>query len=106
MLAAGLGQVSDVASARPREIETEDKVITWAGASPHDDSARCNIWRSLMKNLALAAVLSLAATSAFADSAEAPVMEATAVERMTASSAGGVVVPLLILLVLAAAVAN
>ncbi|MDA1287197.1 MAG: hypothetical protein O3A08_12415 [Proteobacteria bacterium] len=58
-----------------------------------------------MKSIALAAALSLAATSVFAGSYAAPVMEPTVMgEKASASSGGGVVVPLIVLLVLAAAV--
>ena len=59
-----------------------------------------------MKKIALAAALSVAASSAFAGGVAEPVMEAPVVEAQTASSAGGIVVPLLLLLVIAAAAAN
>ncbi|MEH7828690.1 hypothetical protein [Gemmobacter denitrificans] len=59
-----------------------------------------------MKKLALAAVLSVAATTAFAGGVAEPVMEPEVVEAATSSSAGGIVVPLLLLLVVAAAAAN
>jgi len=59
-----------------------------------------------MKKLALAAALSLAATSAFAGGMADPVMEPEpVVEEASSSSAGGLIVPLL-LLVLVAAVAS
>lgn len=61
-----------------------------------------------MKKIALAAALSLAATSAFAGKygkmAE-PVVEAPVVVEATKSSSGGVIVPLMLLLIVAAAVA-
>ena len=58
-----------------------------------------------MKKLALAAAVSLAASTAFAGGMAEPVMEpAPVVEK--ASSSGGIVVPLLLLLVVAAAVAS
>jgi len=58
-----------------------------------------------MKSIALAAALSLAATSAFAGSYVAePMMEpAVMVEKASSSSGGGVLVPLIVLLVLVAA---
>ena len=58
-----------------------------------------------MKKLALAAALSLAATSAFAGGVE-PVMEPTPVEAAASSSNGGLIVPLLLLVLVAAAVSN
>jgi len=58
-----------------------------------------------MKKLALAAAVSLTASTAFAGGMAEPVMEpAPVVEK--ASSSGGIVVPLLLLLVVAAAVAS
>ena len=60
-----------------------------------------------MKKIALAAALSLGATTAFAGGMAAPVMEAAPVEAKTASSSSsGMVIPLLVLLVVAAAVAS
>ena len=61
-----------------------------------------------MKKIALAAALSLAATSAFAgghgSKYKEPVVEpAVVVADAKSSSAGGIVVPLMLLLVLAAA---
>ncbi|WP_435257125.1 hypothetical protein ACSBLW_13435 [Thioclava sp. FR2] len=56
-----------------------------------------------MKKLALAAVLTVAATTAFAGGMAEPVMEPEIVEAATSSSAGGVIVPLLLLLLIAAA---
>ena len=62
-----------------------------------------------MKKIALAAALSLAASTAFAGGMATPVMEPTPVVTtvtQTSSSAGGLVVPLLLLLVLAAAASS
>ena len=64
-----------------------------------------------MKKIALAAALSLAATSAFAGSMggkyKEPVVEpAVVVADAKSSSAGGIVVPLMLLLVIAAAAAS
>ena len=58
-----------------------------------------------MKKIALAAALSLAATTAFAGGLATPAIEPAVVEAQTASS-GGVVVPLLILVLIAAAAAK
>ena len=59
-----------------------------------------------MKKLALAAVLTVAASTAFAGGMAEPVMDPAVVEATTSSSAGGIVVPLLLLLVVAAAASN
>ncbi len=62
-----------------------------------------------MKKLALAATLSVAATSAFAGGmapAPAPMMEPEVVVEESSASSGGFVVPLLLLAVVAAAVAD
>ncbi len=59
-----------------------------------------------MKKIALAAALSVAASSAFAGGLVEPVMEPEVVEAQTSSSSAGVVVPLLLLLIIAAAAAN
>jgi len=59
-----------------------------------------------MKSIALAAALSLAASSAFAGGYTAPVMEPVVMtEKASSSSGGGVLVPLIVLLVLWAALA-
>ncbi len=59
-----------------------------------------------MKKLALAAALSVAATTAFAGGMAEPVMEPEIVEAATSSSAGGIIIPLLLLIVIAAAASN
>ncbi|MDT8857644.1 hypothetical protein RNZ50_21880 [Paracoccaceae bacterium Fryx2] len=60
-----------------------------------------------MKKLALAAVITVAASTAFAGGINVePIMEPTIVEAQTSSSAGGIVVPLLLLLIIAAAVSS
>ncbi len=59
-----------------------------------------------MKKLALAAALSVAATTAFAGGLVEPVMEPEVVEAATSSSAGGIIIPLLLLIVIAAAASN
>ncbi len=59
-----------------------------------------------MKKLALAAVLSVAATTAFAGGMVEPIMEPEVVEAATSSSAGGIIIPLLLLIVIAAAASN
>ena len=60
-----------------------------------------------MKKIALAAALSLAATSAIAGGLVEPTVEPEVVETKAASSsAGGIIVPLLVLLLVAAAASN
>ncbi len=59
-----------------------------------------------MKKLALAAALSVAATTAFAGGTAEPTMVPEAVAPVTSSSNGGLLIPLLLLLVLAAAASN
>ena len=58
-----------------------------------------------MKKLALAAAVSLAASTAFAGGMAEPVMEPEVVVEKSSTS-GGMVIPLLLLLVVAAAVAS
>jgi hypothetical protein len=59
-----------------------------------------------MKKLALAAVLSVAATAAVAGGLAEPVIEPVVIVEETASTSGGLVVPLLLLAVIAAVAAN
>lgn len=60
-----------------------------------------------MKKIALAAALSMAATTAFAGGMAEPIMEEPVIEEKAAStSAGGIIVPLLVLLLVAAAASN
>lgn len=59
-----------------------------------------------MKKVALAAALSLAATTAFAGNMAEPVMEPEVVVEDTSSSSGGILVPLFLLVMLAAAASN
>ena len=59
----------------------------------------------IMKKIALAAALSITATTAFAGGMVEPVMEPAVVEAGTSSS-GGIVLPLLLLVAVAAAVAS
>ncbi len=75
------------------------------------DAAFCCVSAYLeesMKKLALAAVITgVAATAALAGGVEAPIMEAPViVEETAAGSAGGLLVPLILLALLAAAIAN
>jgi hypothetical protein len=60
-----------------------------------------------MKKIALAAALSVTASTAFAGNISAPIMEAPIIveEAKSGSSSSGILVPLLILAVVAAAVA-
>ncbi len=59
-----------------------------------------------MKKLALAAALSVAATSAFAGGYAEPILEPVVIVEDTSSSAGGVLVPILAIILIAAAIAN
>jgi hypothetical protein len=59
-----------------------------------------------MKKLALAAALTVAASTAFAGGMAEPVMEPEVVEANTSSSAGGIIVQQLLLVVIAAAASN
>ncbi|MCV2867385.1 hypothetical protein OEW28_01925 [Defluviimonas sp. WL0002] len=59
-----------------------------------------------MKKLALAAALSVAATSAFAGGMAEPIMEPAPVVEEASSSSAGIVVPLLLLVLVAAAASN
>lgn len=59
-----------------------------------------------MKKIALAAALSLAATTAFAGGMAEPEMEPAVVAAETSSSSGGIIIPLLLLLLVAAAAAD
>lgn len=59
-----------------------------------------------MKKLALAAALSVTASTAFAGGMAEPVMEPEVVKASTSSSSAGLIVPLLLLVVLAAAASN
>jgi len=59
-----------------------------------------------MKKLALAAALTVAASTAFAGGMVEPEMEPEVVAAATSSSSAGVIVPLLLLLLIAAAVAG
>ncbi|MBO6604603.1 MULTISPECIES: hypothetical protein [Paracoccaceae] len=58
-----------------------------------------------MKKLALAAAISVAATSAFAGGMAEPVLEPVVIVEDTSTSAGGILVPILALILIAAAVA-
>ena len=73
--------------------------------SPLQNSAPCEILEVTMKKIALAAALSVAATTAFAGGMAEPVMEPAVVEA-GASSSGGIILPLLLLVAVAAAVAS
>ncbi len=60
-----------------------------------------------MKKLALAAVITVAASSAYAGGLSAPIMDPTPIAVDTSgSSAGGIVVPLILLALIAAVAAN
>ncbi len=59
-----------------------------------------------MKKLALAAALSLTATSVFAGGPVEPIMEPEVIVEETSTSPGGIVVPLVLLAVIAAVAAT
>ena len=59
-----------------------------------------------MKKLAIAAVISVAATSAFAGGLAEPIIEAPVIIEETASSTAGGIVPLLLLIAVIAAAAS
>ena len=59
-----------------------------------------------MKKIALAAALSVAATTAFAGGVVEPVMEPEVVAAATTSSSGGILIPLLLRVIVAAAVSS
>jgi len=56
-----------------------------------------------MKKIALAAVITMTATAAFAGGMAEPMIEPEIIETATSSSAGGLIIPLLLLAVLVAA---
>ncbi len=58
-----------------------------------------------MKKLVLAAALTAAASTAFAGNLEAPIVEAPVIVEETQGSSGGVWLPLLLLVLVGAAVA-
>ena len=58
-----------------------------------------------MKKVALAAALSLAATTSFAGGLDEPIIEPEIIVEDTSSSAGGILVPIMLLVLLGAAVA-
>jgi hypothetical protein len=73
----------------------------------------CLFWRQKyrrlqMKNIVLAAALTLTASTAFAGNMEEPMMEAPVIveETSSSSSAGGIILPLMAILLLAAAASN
>lgn len=77
-----------------------------SGVNTFTHYAAGKILEDTMKSIALAAALSIAATSAFAGGYTAPVMEPTVMEEQASSSSGGgVLVPLIVLLVIWAALA-
>ncbi|GAA0297015.1 hypothetical protein [Rhodovulum strictum] len=59
-----------------------------------------------MKKIALAAAVSVAATAGFAGNMAPPVMEPEVIVQDTSSSAGGIIVPILALILLAAVIAD
>jgi len=64
----------------------------------------CGFWRKKMKKLALAVALAAAASTATAGSLSEPVVEAPVVMEETQSSSAGAWLPILMILIVAAAV--
>jgi hypothetical protein len=62
------------------------------------------ILEDIMKKLALAAALSVVATGAFAGGMVQPVVEPVVIVEDTSSTAGGILVPILALILIAAAI--
>jgi len=56
-----------------------------------------------MKKIALAAVITMTATAAFAGGMAEPMIEPEIIETATSSSAGGLIIPLLLVAILVAA---
>ena len=71
---------------------------------------QCNCWRAKlevnMKKLVLAAALTAAASTAFAGAPADPVIEAPVIVEEANSTSGGIILPLLILIAVAAAVSD
>jgi hypothetical protein len=98
-----------VAFARPKCFIRPTSNNLVASGLGLDVPTRCIKLETEMKKIALAATLSVAASTAFAGGMATPVMEETpmvAEMTQTSSSNGGLLIPLLLLLVLAAAASN
>jgi len=90
------------------QVKNENEVQSWVLVAgfpiPSPFMRRANFLEDTMKSIALAAALSLAATSAFAGAMSDPVMEPVVIEESSSSSSGGgVLVPLIAILVIWAA---
>jgi len=59
-----------------------------------------------MKKIALAAVVTMTATAAFAGGMADPIIEPEVIETATSSSSGGLIIPLLLIAVAAAAASS
>jgi ABC-type cobalamin transport system permease subunit len=66
----------------------------------------CHFWRKNMKKLVLAAALTAAASTAFAGAPAFPFIEAPVMIEETGSSSSGILLPLILLAIVAAAVSN
>ena len=75
------------------------------GARPSSLLSGAHLLEVNMKKVALAAALSLAATSAFAGGLDAPIIEPEIIVEDTGSSGGGLLIPILLLVLIGAAVA-
>jgi hypothetical protein len=74
------------------------------GLLPLPANRQAKFLEDTMKSIALAAALSLAASSAFAGAVSDPVMDPVVMEEHSSSSSGGIVLPLIALLIVWAAV--
>ena len=87
-------------------LESEYEEYSWVRAVASANLAVCRKLEIDMKKIALAAALSVAASTAFAGGVAEPVMEPEVVAAATTSSSGGILIPLLLLVVVAAAVSS
>lgn len=98
------GQI--VAFWNARGLQSSYEEYSWVHSVASANLAECRKLEINMKKIALAAALSVAASTAFAGGVAEPTMEPEVVKAATSSSAGGIIVPLLLLLVVAAAVSS
>ena len=87
-------------------LQSDYEEYSWVRAVASANLAVCRKLEIDMKKIALAAALSVAASTAFAGGVAEPVMEPEVVAAATTSSSGGILIPLLLLVVVAAAVSS
>ena len=87
-------------------LESDYEEYSWVRAVASANLAVCRKLEIDMKKIALAAALSVAASTAFAGGVAEPTMEPEVVAAATTSSSGGILIPLLLLVVVAAAVSS